>query len=142
MEVFVQFNYNGTPLTNGTILISGKPEQIFYVKLDEPVSKLIQQIEEAQLYSKTNGIIARDATMKEVKQVKSEDKSFFSMFGSTDNLLTSPNKPLKDVLTLEPGKRVILNVQVTSSSIAQSPSIPTQGGRRKRKNKTRKNKKV
>jgi len=140
MEVFVQFNYNGTLLTNGTILISGKPEQIFYVKLDEPVSKLIQQIEESQLYSKTNGIIARDSTMKEVKQVKSEDKSFFSMFGSTDNnLLTSQDKPLKDVLTLEPGKRVILNVQITGAPIAQSPSIPTQGGRRR---KTRKNKRV
>ena len=131
MEVFVRFNYNGTVLTNGNTLILGKPEQIFYVTLDNPVNKLIQQIDDAILFMKQNKQIT-DATLKEIKQVKSENKSYFSMFSPTDdNLLNSRDKTLKDVLTLEPGKRVILDVKLEGSS-------PTQGGRRK----TRKNKRV
>ena len=132
MEVFVRFNYNGTVLTNGNTLILGKPEQIFYVTLDNTVSKLIQQIDDAILFMKQNKQIT-DATLKEIKQVKSENKSYFSMFSSTDdNLFNSRDKTLKDVLTLEPGKRVILDVKLEGSS-------PTQGGR---KRKTRKNKRV
>ena len=131
MEVFVRFNYNGTVLTNGNTLILGKPEQIFYVTLDNTVSKLIQQIDDAILFMKQNKQIT-DATLKEIKQVKSENKSYFSMFSSTDdNLLNSRDKTLKDVLTLEPGKRVILDVKLEGSSLAK-------GGRRK----TRKNKRV
>jgi len=149
MEVFVRFNYNGTLLTNGTISISGTPEQIFYVKLDEPVNKLLEKINEAVLFSKQRGIIARDATLQEVKQVKSENTSFFpTIFGSNDNLMTLKDKTLKDVLTLEPGKRIILDVQFTGSipievkpAQPQAPqSFPAQGGRKSRRRKSRKNK--
>ena len=139
MEVFVRFDYNGTPLTSGMITISDKPERVFYeVKLDEPVIKLLERINEVYLYSKQNRIIAPDATIKEVKQLKSENKSYFSMFNSTyDNLLESQNKMLSDVLTLEPGKRVILDVKFTGSPIEPRTSVqsPTQGGRKSRKSR-------
>ncbi len=142
MEVFLRFKYNGKELTNGTILISGVPEQIFYVKLDEPTIQLLEKINEVYLYSKQREFIASDAKITEVKQVKSENKSYFPMFGTTEyDLLQSQNKPLKDVLTLEPGKRIILNVNMVGSPIKEvSQPYPVQGGRRKRQ--TRKNKRV
>ena len=134
MEVFVRFNYNGTLLTNGNTLILGKPEQIFSLTLDNPVNKLIQQIDEAILFMKQNKQIT-NATLKEIKQVKSENKSYFSMFSSTDdNLLNSRDKTLKDVLTLEPGKRVILDVQLADFTTL------VQGGRR-RSRRSRKSRK-
>jgi len=132
MEVFLRFNYNGKPLTtDGKNLILGIPEHVIYVNLDEPVSELLKKIDETILFEKTRGFIS-DITKQVVKQVKPENKSLFSMFGTTEyDMLQSTNKLLKEVLTLEPGKRVILDVKVGSPYAAQ-------GGRRK----SRKNKRV
>lgn len=152
MEVFLRFNYNGSVLTNGTILISGIPEQIFYVNLDEKVNKLLDKINEAYLYSKQQKFIASDAKItevKQVKQVKSENTDLFSVLGTTEyELLQSGDKLLKDVLTLEPGKRIILDVKMVGSPVqpalqtyAASQTYAAQGGRRKSR-KTRKNKRV
>ena len=130
MEVFLRIRIGDTLLTDrANLTIPNTSEYILNFPLDGSIEGLIRALGDKITDLKQKQIIPKDAQLEDVTALTKG--SVFSS-GTVSNILKLTGT-INSVLQLEPGKRFIIDVKLSQTSLAQ-------GGRRKRK--TRKNKRV